>query len=84
MIAAPGCPVRMVAPGCLPLYGRVRAADCPPGLVYLRLTADHPRGRKGECIYVRTRSVCPTPIRRHARGVHRRPTGRWWLPWSRG
>lgn len=73
---APGQPVRMVAPRTLPMYGRVLRGDCPPGLLRVRLTADHARGRKGACLYVRIRSVRLTPVRRHARGLHRRPVVR--------
>lgn len=78
---APRTPVRLVASGTLPMYGRVLRGACPPGLLCVRLTADHARGRKGERLYVRRRSVRLTPVRRHARGLHRRPST-WPRPWA--
>lgn len=78
---APRTPVRLVASGTLPMYGRVLRGACPPGLLCVRLTADHARGRKGERLYVRRRSVRLTPVRRHARGLHRRPVV-WHLRWQ--
>lgn len=75
----PGTPVRCVAGGGLPLYGRLKRA--PKGavsaLVYVRLTADHRRGRKGQCVYALARTVAPYRRGRHASGV--RTWGPAWL-----
>lgn len=65
-----GAPVRACGGG-LPLYGRLRRAPAGTarGLVYVRLTADHSRGRKGECVYALAKHAAPYRRGRHASGV---------------
>lgn len=65
----------------LPLYGRAVRGDCPPGLLRVRLTADGPRGRKGERTYVLAKTARTRRRGRHASGVRR--WGPDWLRWSR-
>lgn len=68
-------PVRCTVAEGLPLYGRVLRGDCPAGLVHIRLTADHPRGRKGECLYALAKNTRPHWRGLHAAGVrHRGPS----------
>lgn len=75
MRIAPRTPVRCTVSGGLPIYGRALRDDCPPSLVRIRLTADHPRGRKGERIYVLAKNARPHWRGRHAVGVrHRGPS----------
>lgn len=75
-------PVLCTTAGGLPMYGRALRADCPPGLVYLRLMADHPRGRKGSCLYVLAKNTRLYRRALHASGV--RVFGpRWLRPWRR-
>lgn len=72
---APRTPVRCTVSGGLPIYGRALRSDCPPGLVRIRLTADHPRGAKGERIYVLAKNTRPHWRGQHASGVrHRGPS----------
>jgi hypothetical protein len=66
MRIAPRTPVRCTVSGGLPIYGRALRDDCPAGLVRIRLTADHSRGRKGECVYVLAKNARP-----HWRGASR-------------
>ena len=83
-VLAVGAPVRYETAGGLPLYGRLRRAPqgCSPSLVYVRLMADHARGRKGSCVYVRASGV-----RTYRRGLHASGVRTWgpaWLrPWRR-
>lgn len=65
MRIAPRTPVRCTVARGLAIYGRVLRGDCPAGLVHIRLTADHPRGAKGEHIYVLAKHARP-----HWRGLH--------------
>lgn len=72
---APRTPVRCTIAGGLPIYGRALRDDCPAGLVHIRLTADHARGAKGECMYVLAKHVRPHWRGLHASGVrHRGPS----------
>lgn len=76
----PGAPVRCQTAGSLPLYGRLRRTPqgCSPSLVYVRLMADHPRGRKGTCVYVLAHGV-----RTYRRGLHASGMHRWGPSWLR-
>lgn len=66
-----GAPVRCTVAEGLAIYGRALRADCPPGLVYLRLTADHARARKGERLYVLAKYARLYRPGLHASGVRR-------------
>lgn len=66
-----GAAVLCTPQGALPMYGRALAGDCPPGLLLIRLTADHARGRKGEALYVLAPAVRLRRKGRHASGVRR-------------
>lgn len=68
-------PVRCTVARGLPLYGRVLRDDCPPGLLRIRLTADHARGAKGDRVYVLAKNTRPHWRGLHASGVrHRGPS----------
>lgn len=76
-----GAPVLCSAAGGPPLYGRLRKAPrgSAAGLLYVRLTADHGRARKGQSVYVRASGVRAYRPGRHASGV------RTWGPaWMHG
>lgn len=72
---APGTPV-LIGGTTLPAYGRVRRAHCPPGILRVRLTVDHTRGRRGQSLYIRAILARPYRPGRHASGV-RRVGPRW-------
>lgn len=85
-VLAYGTPVRCTVVGGLPLYGRLRRAPqpCGPSLIYVRLTVDHDRGRRGASTYVLARNARPYRRGLHASGVRNwgpawlRP---WWAHW---
>lgn len=64
--------------GSLPMYGRLLPEPCAAGVVRIRLTADHPRARKGERLYVLAKNTALYRRGRHASGV--RIWGPRW-PW---
>lgn len=80
MRLARGITVRCAVPGGRPLYGRIVPGDYPPGLVCVRLSADHTRGRKGERVYALAKNTAPWGRARHASGVHRS----WWTRLPQG
>lgn len=76
---APRTAVRCCIPGGPAIYGRVMPGTYAKGVVHIRLTADHPRARKGERMYVRAAETRPYRRGRHASGVH--VWGPDWLRW---
>ncbi len=74
----PGAAVLYVPRAGLPLYGRALARDCPPGLLRVRLTADHARGPKGAEVY-----VLRPHVRLRRRGLHASGVRAWGPAWLR-
>lgn len=70
-------PVRCSVAGGFAMYGRLVPEACASGVVRIRLTADHPRGGKGERLYVLAKHCATYRRGRHASGV--RIWGPRWL-----
>lgn len=75
-----GAPVLCTAPAGLPMYGRLVPGDYARGLLLLRLTVDHPRARKGACVYVLAKYARTYRRGRHASGVRKRSV-QWLYTW---